>query len=221
MKIIPTRIWSAEALTPVNFLSLPSTPGRLDVNLEITAALKGAFKTAHPGFIIPDPNGVLPPPLSGKICIKQVYFSGEGGVVKRYRPTEEQTFIHSEVCCLDWAKILLDLTYQFVETQQEDKGDFPGIIPKLRFVEAAIAECDLGKIFLVEEWIDTSTKPFMKYINNGRAVSCVPQHASEEVQNIANFLCFAQHVQYQVTKKTIFTSDYQGMFLIVKAEIIS
>ena len=52
----------------------------------------------------------------------------------------------------------------------------------------------------------------MKYINNARAVSCISPKAPEEMQNIANFLCFAQHVQYQVTHGTLFTSDYQGVF---------
>jgi len=59
----------------------------------------------------------------------------------------------------------------------------------------------------------------MKYINNAHAVSCIPQHAPEEMQNIANFLCCAQHVQYQVTHGTLFTSDYQGMSQTVKAGI--
>ena len=68
--------------------------------------------------------------------------------------------------------------------------DIPGTIPKLQFVEAAMAEaCGEEKIFLIEEWINTSEAPFIKYINNARAVSCVPQTASEDIKNIAKFLC--------------------------------
>ena len=93
-------------------------------------------------------------------------------------------------------------------------------MPHLHFVEAAIAECDTGKLFLIEEWINTSEAQFKKYINNVHAVSCIPQQAPEKIKNIANFLCFAQHVQYQVTEGTLFTSDYQGMFKTVKAEIL-
>ena len=220
LRVIPTRVWSSEALNRVDFLALPSIPCHLDVNLEITPALKGAFKTAHSGSITPTSNDVLPSPFSGNVCVKQVYFSGVGGVVKRHHPADEQTYITSEACCLDWARILLNLTYQFMETYEGDNGDFSGTIPNLRFVEAAIAKTDLGKLFLVEEWINTSEVPFVKYINNGRAVSCIPQHAPEEMQNIANFLCFAQHVQYQVTKGTLFASDYQGVSQEVKAEVI-
>ena len=218
LRVIPTRLWSPEALTSVNFLSLPSVHDCLDVNLEILPHLKGAFKTAHSGLFALNLDGAVPPSLSGNVCVKQLYFSGEGGVVKHYPPTEEQTYIQSEVGCLDWARILLNLTYEFVAVYKEDHGTFPGRIPNLHFVEAAIAECDGGKLFLVEEWISTSKAPFTKYINNAHAVPCIPQQAPEEVQNIANFLCFAQHVQYQVTEGTLFTSDYQGMFQPIKAE---
>lgn len=211
LKLIPTRSWSPEALIKVDLLSLPSLHGQLDVNLEITPSLKGSFKTAHSGSITFN-DGAFPPSLSGKVCVKQLYYSGAGGQVIRYRSAEEQSYIYSEVGCFDWARILLDLTYGFIKDCEEEKGTFPGTIPKLRFVDAAIAECGVDKFFLIEEWIDTSEAPFMKYINNACAVSCVPQNAPEEMQNIANFLCFAQHVQYKVTGGTLFTSDYQGMF---------
>ena len=112
---------------------------------------------------------------------------------------------------MDWAKILLDLTYQFIKHTEDEKGAFPGTIPKLRFVEAAIAEVSGGTKFFLVEWIGTSEEPFMKYINNARAVSCISPRAPEKIQNIANFLCFAQHVQYHVTQGTLITSDYQGM----------
>ena len=71
------------------------------------------------------------------------------------------------------------------------------------------------KVFLIEEWINTSKAPFTKYINNAHAVSCIPQTAPEELKNIANFLCFAQHVQYNFTSGRMFTSDYQGMSQMV------
>lgn len=116
---------------------------------------------------------------------------------------------------MDWAGILLNLAYSFIE-DFEDREDFPGTIPKLQFVEAAMAEaCGEEKIFLIEEWINTSEAPFIKYINNGCAVSCIPQTASEDIKNIAKFLCFAQHVQYKFTSGSMFTSDYQGMSQMV------
>ena len=211
LQVIPTRSWSPEALTQDGFSSLPSVPGYLDVTFEESSTLKGTFKTAHPGSVILS-NNTLPPPLSGKVCVKQLYFLNEAGKIRHYSASQEESFIHSEAVCLDWAKLLLDLTYKFIEDTEDEKGEFPGIIPRLRFVEAAIAEVDgRAKFFLVEEWNDISKEPFIKYINNARAVPCVSPRASEDIQNIANFLCFAQHVQYQVTQGTLFTFDYQGM----------
>ena len=104
LRVIPVRLWSPEALTRVNFHSLPSIPGQLDVNLEIDPTLKGAFKTTHSGSITPKFGEVLPPFLSENVCVKQVYFSGENGTVKHYSPAEEQAYIHSEVGCLNWAQ---------------------------------------------------------------------------------------------------------------------
>lgn len=218
IKVIPKRQWSRAALTKVDYLALPSIRARLDVDLEINPTLKGAFKTAHPGSVTPI-NGVLPSPLSGRVCVKQPYFCEAGGPVRRYELTEEQDYIRSEASCLDWARILLDLTYQWIEECTEDCGDFPGTILELRFVNAAAAEHGMDKIFLIEEWIDTHEAPFTKYINNARAVPCVPWNAPEEVQNIANFLCFAQHVQYDVTGTLMFTSDYQGTLQTVNIRI--
>ena len=203
----------------LNKIALPTlnaVSGQLDVDLEIVPGLKGAFKTAHPGSISSIPsNNILPPSLTGKICVKQLYFS-TGGAIRRYNITEARSYILSEVACLDWARILLDLTYQFIEAFEEDQGVFPGVIPRLQFIEAAIAEVSgEEKIFLIEEWINTSKATFTKYINNARAVPCIPQTAPEELKNIANFLCFAQHVQYQFTFGRMFTSDYQGMSHII------
>ena len=88
---------------------------------------------------------------------------------------------------MDWAKILLDLTYQFIKHTEDEKGAFPGTIPKLRFVEAAIAEVSGGTKFFLVEWIGTSEEPFMKYINNACAISCISPRASEKIQTLPIF----------------------------------
>ena len=99
LRVIPTRLWSPEALTSVNFLSLPSVHDHLDVNLEILPHLKGAFKTAHSGLFALNLDGAVPPSLSGNVCVKQLYFSGEGGVVKHYPVVIFQIVSHL-VCAL-------------------------------------------------------------------------------------------------------------------------
>lgn len=209
------RSWSATALKEgVDFLGLCSTSGHLEVDLSITDSLKGSFKTSHHGSTVFGGEG-LPPPLSGAVCVKQLYFTEAGkSVARRYNGSKEQALVYTEALCLDWAVLLLDLTYAFVEDFQSEHGNFPGIIPSLHFVKAAIAECQVEqKYFLIEEWIDTTKAPFIKYIHNGLPVPCVSPNAPTEVLNTANFLCFAQHVQFQVTGGLVYTSDYQGMFI--------
>lgn len=49
----------------------------------------------------------------------------------------------------------------------------------------------------------------MKYINNDKPR---PNDVLlEEDLNCAEFLCFAQHVQWQVTHQQFYTSDFQRM----------
>jgi len=209
------RAWAAGALDEIfDFFALDSVGGRLEVDFSIEDTLKGTFKTSNPGSIVLD-DGELPQSLSSKVCVKQVYFSLPGSTgIRRYHGAEEQSLVAMEVLCLDWAIVLLDLTYGFIEKLESKHGRFPGVIPHLRFVNAATAEFQEGpkkKYFLIEEWIDTSKTPFTKYINNGLPVSCVPQDAPIEVKNTANFLCFAQHVQFLLSGGSVYTSDYQGM----------
>jgi hypothetical protein len=63
---------------------------------------------------------------------------------------------------------------------------------------------------LIEEWLGESVG-FIKYINNGHPVSWVRTDAPKEAHRIAEFLCFAQHVQYNQTNGLAYTSDYQGL----------
>ena len=84
-------------------------------------------------------------------------------------------------------------------------------IPDLRFVRAALAvprdksETE-GAVILLEEIIK---EPFAKYVSNHEAKPM--DDLSPEKQHIAEYLCFVQHVQYILTAKQIFISDFQGM----------
>lgn len=101
----------------------------------------------------------------------------------------------------------------FIADAVTEHGDPPREVPKLCFIRAMLTKAptpeNLTKHFLVEEWVGT-TGAFTKYINNRRPVSCVWPDAPEEDHQIAEFLCFAQHVQYNQTGGLAFTSDYQG-----------
>ncbi|KAJ7745812.1 hypothetical protein DFH07DRAFT_776580 [Mycena maculata] len=65
----------------------------------------------------------------------------------------------------------------------------------------------LLRTYLVEEVIDTDSEDFVKVVHNGNAV---PLLALEDpLYNIAQFLCFTQHIQYFKNDGAVFLSDLQ------------
>ena len=211
-QVIPVHEWSEEVLSnELDLLDLRWIEGGLEVNLKILDSLKGTFKTAHPGRIISSAED-LPTCFAQKICVKQLYWQGAARrSISHYRGNEEYRKLVKEIICLDWATILLDLTYKFIEVAVAEYDEPHGGIPKLQFVRMMLArDIQNDKHFLVEEWLGESFG-FIKYINNGHPVSCVRVGAPKEDHQIAEFLCFAQHVQYNQTDGLAYTSDYQGL----------
>lgn len=182
----------------------------MEVDLVTQKNLTGTFKTAHHGQIISPPMDI-PACFSRKICVKQTYTRKSCGAMSRHRGSAGYEKILKELICLDWATILLDLTYRFIQREMIVYGEPPKGIPQLRFVRTMLAEAENEqKAFLIEEWVE-GTGGFIKYINNGRPVPCVRADAPEEAHLIAEFLCFAQHVQYNQMCGAAFASDYQGL----------
>ena len=188
--------------------------GTLDVDLSKEASRRGAFKTAHPGtiqFSEPVDSDLFP---SGKVCVKQLYEIRDGNVM-RLKGREELEKLLIECNCLIWASFLLDFTFQFVNREIEGGGDLSRPIPVLRFTRSmmAIVRQHKGeKAFLIEEWLepDDNERPFLKYLGNRYLQSCIPTTAPPHAHEVVEFLCFAQHVQWEKTGGLAFTSDYQG-----------
>ncbi|KAJ7089167.1 hypothetical protein B0H15DRAFT_780321 [Mycena belliarum] len=123
-----------------------------------------------------------------------------------------------EVRCLGWGNVLLFMVYDFIRRSiREMDVPPPFAIPQMRFVNAALASTqdvagDSRDLFLVEERIREDTEgKFRKYINNRAAIPTQFQNAGDNER--AAFLAFTQHVQYYMTFKTVFVSDYQGTSL--------
>jgi hypothetical protein len=78
---------------------------------------------------------------------------------------------------------------------------------------AIVEGLEKEKVWLVEEWlnVDDSKCPFTKYIDNCFASPCLPETAPLKAHQTAPFLVFAQHVQWEKTKWTAFTSNYQSI----------
>ncbi|KAJ7254577.1 hypothetical protein C8J57DRAFT_1076118, partial [Mycena rebaudengoi] len=128
-----------------------------------------------------------------------------------------------EANLLYWADALMSFTYSFIDkTLAELPGPPPFIIPRLRFVDAAVAVSHeplsgnnianispIRRTYLLEEFIDTKTAgPYVKFVHNGSATPLLDE--DDDLYRIAQFLCFTQHVQYQKTDQTVFISDLQG-----------
>jgi len=76
---------------------------------------------------------------------------------------------------------------------------------------AIVQDSSMEKVFLIEEWFDLDNKhPFNKYLDNQLLQHCLPDTATHKAHEIAKFLIFAQHVQWEKTSSLAFTSDYQG-----------
>lgn len=197
-------------------MDLPTLDGTLTVDLDITSKLTGAFKTSHKGRIDFNPPDAAPYFEDVTVCVKQLYSRTAGGALTRHTGRGEVEALFQECRCLDWANILLQLTYDFIEEALLERAAPTFDIPQLRVVRSMLAISNVvkEKAFLVEEWIDTSKDKFLKYINNGMPVSCVPPNAPKHIHERAEFLCFAQHVQWRKTGYKAFTSDYQGAFTV-------
>ncbi len=119
-----------------------------------------------------------------------------------------------ELRCLTWARVLLLIVYDFIRRFERVKGiPIPFEIPKLAFVQAALAIVPAPDrdLYLLEECIGPNEGKFRKYINNRAAIPTI--FDNEDDNNRAEFLAFSQHYQYLKTHKTVFVSDYQGIYL--------
>ena len=211
---------------------------RLDLSVNGLIGV-GAFKTAQSAQLT-----LLPLRCSGigscsnhNIVLKRPYVddkSEPGPPFMCYILTDESNLLYCEANILYWAKVLLKLTYDFIDRAVNDASALPPFeIPCLCFIDAGLVFAysfatvatnasektgqsvrpggTVSTIYLAEGLIPTSSEgEFVKYIHNGNAVPC--DLFDTEANKIAEFLAFTQHVQYAKTDGQVYISDYQGMF---------
>jgi hypothetical protein len=109
----------------------------------------------------------------------------------------------------------MGIIYNFIKTKIVTYGKPPFVIPTMCFVKNALIIADSTReAYLVEEVIDKGAdEMFVKYIGNGsvKPFDFLPGKAADRAQ----FLAFAQHVQYMKTKSLAFIRDFQGKFLAI------
>ncbi|PSS37793.1 hypothetical protein PHLCEN_2v360 [Hermanssonia centrifuga] len=185
-----------------------------------------SFKTAH--------NASFKPPLPESDTIQQLNSSNiiakrlfihqrlneskpqdltQPPRVKRVRmkAADELPRMLDEANCLFWGVALMRLVYDFVDHKlgKMSNSFLDGWdVPRLRFVLSglAIPLSDTDAVYLIEERIPDT---FTKYMINS-SLKPMPNLDSAAMY-IAEFLCFAQHVQYLKSEQRVFLSDFQGM----------
>ncbi|KAL4065803.1 hypothetical protein V8B97DRAFT_1874809 [Scleroderma yunnanense] len=160
--------------------------------------------------------------LNHCIVLKRPFISNDstevGPSFTHYTLKDETNILYCKANALYWAKALLQMTYRFIDHGIKDARVPPPFkIPHLYFVDAGLlfAYSDpnsmISVAYLAEELIPVSLdEEFMKYIHNGNAAPCVLMDL--EVEEIADFLAFTQHIQYIKTGGQVYISDYQGIF---------
>lgn len=175
----------------------------------------GAFKTTYEGTIATDEEVHTTNILldgSGVVAIKRLYRKQQDRQVRLSR-ANELTRCDMEAKILQMADALTRLVYIWMRDQEKEKAlsaESRPVIPDLRFVAAGVVVCTgaSGPVYFVEELITQHSK-FAKYIGNTVSVPISGLTRAKDIL-YAEFLCFAQHVQYIVTGCRAFVSDYQG-----------
>jgi hypothetical protein len=159
-------------------------------------------------------------PGGESLCLKQSFYtSTQSGNRKPHDAATQVSNLVVDICCLVWADQLMQLVYRFIEhhdhatqaaaTSSKDSDSRP-LVPALHFTGSGLAcSDDRNTIYLVEELIDANIEGrYIKYVSNAlpKPLSYLP---GDEYINVANFLCFSQHVQYMTTKLA-YVSDFQG-----------
>ncbi|KAH7904510.1 hypothetical protein BJ138DRAFT_1019060 [Hygrophoropsis aurantiaca] len=212
LRSIPCLFYVVPLVTLAELLSSPvasvisDDTKPLSINLIFDPKDKGksgGFKKAIVGHTS---KPVLGPAGYTDIVLKQFFYHGKT-TQHIYDNRRQIRELEGEVKCLKWANALMNLVYDFIKAESKLRGDAPFSVPQVRYVAAALATTVDEKgshTYLVEELINEKTEgKFIKYISNDKA-SPLPL-GDPELYHIAEFLSFAQHVQYIKSKKTLLT----------------
>jgi len=238
--LIPTcslnELTATKAAFDIKEAELFSGSIRLDLSANGLIGV-GAFKMAQLAqlTLLPLRHSGIGSRSNHNIVLKRPYIgnnSKPGPLFTCYILTDESNLLYREVNILYWAKVLLKLTYDFIDRAINDASALPPFkIPRLHFIDAGLVFAysfatvttnasektgqsvkpggTVSTIYLAEELIPASLEgEFVKYIHNGNAVPC--DLFDTEADEIAEFLVFTQHVQYAKTDGQVYISDYQG-----------
>ncbi|KZT59694.1 hypothetical protein CALCODRAFT_430650 [Calocera cornea HHB12733] len=210
---------------------------RVDERTESRLGPDGSFKSTHPGVMVlfQQPHrvyddGVLPfgVNVATDVAVKR-WRVGDPSKGVRIGKAKEEEQLAGELTNLIWGEALLRLVYKTIDNFKASAGAdhiaHSLVIPSVRFVKCGLFRVTQAKpskeknkpsrqhqTYLVEERIGTAegSSPFFKYIHNS---SPTPGTFLGVEGDIALFLSFSQHAQYERTNGLVYVSDYQGSYL--------
>jgi len=194
--------------------SFPSQQITLSYRPSDPAAAHGNFKIASVGYTS---VSVFDESVSTQVCVKQgFYINPNCSSRKIYDGPRQAEMLTMELNCIGWASALMTCVYDFMK-ESEGLGLPPFDVPHMQYVQCGLA---ISKpeghrphsAYLLEEYIETNKTSgknwFVKYLNNS---SARPRQFEDPRQTLrAEFLSFAQHVQFWKTEGLAFVSDFQG-----------
>jgi hypothetical protein len=156
--------------------------------------------------------------------VKQGFYVDPNSSIKKiYDGPRQAEMLTMELNCIGWASALMTCVYDFIKESEAGIGFPPFDVPRMQYVQCGLA---ISKpedsnhpgpshghaAYLIEEYIDTNKTSgknwFVKYLNNS---SARPRQFEDPKKNLrAEFLSFAQHVQFWKTDGLAFVSDFQG-----------
>ncbi|EIW80120.1 hypothetical protein CONPUDRAFT_74365 [Coniophora puteana RWD-64-598 SS2] len=207
--VVPVPSTSFNAVIKNDFPFIPDTRASSTIVLAVIpdrnsmVGFLGAFKTCYPATvrsIIHSAADMLVLELKNAVA-KCIYFkeglgsnraTSGASKQKQYGLADKLHYTAIEANIVYWGNGLINLAYHFIDSHPATKT-------------SPISESLPCLLYLLEERIDHQ---FIKYINNDSVTPC--KGLSKEEEEIANFLCFVQHVQYQTMHRVAFLSDFQG-----------
>ncbi|KAJ7670126.1 hypothetical protein DFH06DRAFT_1125517 [Mycena polygramma] len=177
----------------------------------------GTFKTAHTAYLtlVHLHTRGLGTVENDCVVAKRMYRSRNpkpgnngGWVVRRFQPPDEYAKTLQEANLLFWGSSIMAFTFHSSTMSSPRLRSSPPSISHGYALFMLELRFRMSRSYLVEEFIDTDTQEFVKYIHNGDAVPLLSHE--DPYYDIADFLCFTQHVQYFKSGGAVFLSDYQG-----------
>ncbi|EGO27334.1 hypothetical protein SERLADRAFT_460554 [Serpula lacrymans var. lacrymans S7.9] len=208
----------------------------VDTNSKSMVAPAGTFKMCHPAWFERNDDSSMSTESSAitkvvNVVAKRWFYrdpvdaadTGAGRGRKRLTTKDELAKMLDEANCLYWGTSLMNLAYDAVDEFISQSGGHCTIhIPQLCVVHAGLAvpqDARHGRsaVYLLEEIIEGK---FIKYVNNN---SATPRNGLGRAEHdIALFLCFAQHLQYWLSRGLVFLSDFQGAgTLLTECQVIT